>query len=159
MKAPSGRSRKGFTVIEVLVAAALLGLMAVAMGLSLSRGTRFTTSSRHHVVAQAIARNQVEHLRSLGPMVLDPVHDVPINETGELDPQGRYGLSMHSSVECQGGPLLPYSAGPATPGCSGTRPTTVYTVEVSYPAREGGNLDRKSVTYSLTLAPTAFFAP
>ena len=64
-KAFQGRSR-GFTFIEVLVAIALIGIVAVAILGALSTSSKVLTVADERTTAESLARRQMEYIKNQG---------------------------------------------------------------------------------------------
>jgi prepilin-type N-terminal cleavage/methylation domain-containing protein len=60
-------ARDGFTLIEILIACALIGVMAACTFWSFSQLNGFAVSSRLYTTAQAVAQNAVDEILTKGP--------------------------------------------------------------------------------------------
>ena len=98
-RAFQGRSR-GFTLIEVLVAIALIGIVAVAILSSLSTASTVLSIADERTTAESLARRQMEYVKSqgyqaesvLGEPIYQKISGIPegytiysVNRDGELD--------------------------------------------------------------------------
>jgi prepilin-type N-terminal cleavage/methylation domain-containing protein len=61
----SMRAEKGFTLLEVIIAIALLGVVAVAILSGLSTGSRAILVADERATAESLARSQMEYVKSL----------------------------------------------------------------------------------------------
>jgi prepilin-type N-terminal cleavage/methylation domain-containing protein len=91
-------NEKGFSFLEIIVALALLGLVAVAFLSGLGTSTKATTITRDHAIAESLVRSELEYIRdcvyqydtdeyevnpmldmpkgwSMAPPVIEPVHE------------------------------------------------------------------------------------
>jgi len=94
------RSQKGFSLIEVLVAMALLGVLGVTVPSALSGAIGATNSMNRHTTAESIARSQMDYIQDQtyddtnDPPVYDVISDVPDGYSfatpmaARLDPRG-----------------------------------------------------------------------
>jgi prepilin-type N-terminal cleavage/methylation domain-containing protein len=64
MKRGSGDEEAGFTLIEVMIAAAILGFVILGIGSLSTFTTRTTTYARRATAAATIARNAIEEARN-----------------------------------------------------------------------------------------------
>jgi len=58
------KSDKGFSLIEVLVSLALLGMIAVAFIYGLSTSLKSVMVSEERVTGESLAKSQVEHIKA-----------------------------------------------------------------------------------------------
>ena len=56
--------QKGFTLVETLVSVAILGAIGVALFSGLSTAHKSLAISQERVIAESLAKSQVEHIRS-----------------------------------------------------------------------------------------------
>jgi prepilin-type N-terminal cleavage/methylation domain-containing protein len=61
----SMRAQKGFTLLEVIIAIALLGVVAVAILSGLSTGSRAILVADERATAESLARSQMEYMKNL----------------------------------------------------------------------------------------------
>lgn len=61
----SWRNEKGLTLVEVLVAAVILGIIAVGLFAALDVGARLTVAGREQVKAVNLAQEKMEELRGI----------------------------------------------------------------------------------------------
>ena len=91
--------REGYTLIEVLVALAILGIVGVALFGGMTTATLATPIAQEHSTAQDIAESQMEYIRGQpydnlnDPPQYDLLPDVPegyrvILSASRLDPEG-----------------------------------------------------------------------
>ena len=78
------KSNKGFSLIEVLVSLALLGLIAVAFIYGLSTGLKSVTVSEEKVAGESLAKSQVEHIKAQDY--------IPVADYNPSDPLKSYEL-------------------------------------------------------------------
>src|SRR5476649_167950 len=64
---PKGAGRLGFTLVEVLVATALLGLLAGSAIWALTQANNYASIARLYTGAETAAQNQIDFLLTDGP--------------------------------------------------------------------------------------------
>ena len=82
MNVQPAESERGFTMVEVLVAAFLLLVALVAVGSSLNHSGGVNTSARDHARAAFVAQTHLERLLAQGYDVLPTGGDLDANVTG-----------------------------------------------------------------------------
>ena len=65
--------RAGFTLVEIVIAMAVLGAMALGVYIGFSSLNSYAVSSRLYTEAQAVAQNQIDLILSKGPF--DPANN------------------------------------------------------------------------------------
>jgi prepilin-type N-terminal cleavage/methylation domain-containing protein len=93
-------SQKGFTLIEVLVAMAIMGILAVAVPCALSTASRTIVISNEQTLAESLARSQVDSIlnqnydKTNNPPVYSTVPNLPAGYSiatplaARMDPKG-----------------------------------------------------------------------
>lgn len=112
---PKGTGRLGFTLVEVLVATALLGLLAGSAIWALAQANTYASISRLYTGAETAAQNQIDLILTEGPF--NPQSgQVPtvltLSPPNQIDP----GVVLYSE---------PNGANGATHTVTGTMTTTV----------------------------------
>jgi prepilin-type N-terminal cleavage/methylation domain-containing protein len=59
-----GGSSRGFTLLEILIAIALIGIVAVAILGALSTSSKVVSSADERTTAESLARRQIEYIKS-----------------------------------------------------------------------------------------------
>jgi prepilin-type N-terminal cleavage/methylation domain-containing protein len=97
-------SEQGMSLIEVLVALAILGAVAVVFLIGLTTSSKAAMASQNRVVAESLAKSQMENIKS---STYDDVNDQPNYETAKLTdiPDG-YDINI-SAVRLDADPALP----------------------------------------------------
>lgn len=153
------RAEKGFTLPEVLIAAILIGLIAVGIGRALGKSTVTAREERHRLQATLIASSELARLRAAGRTLLAQADTFSVNRFGERVPDGDYQVEIAMGVRCEGG-VEPYdntlAPNPFGDGCDGMRPVGVARITVRYPT-DSEPLGR-AVTYELVLGHSSVFA-
>ena len=80
------RDEKGFTLIEVLVAVALLGLISVALIVALATASKVLIIADEQTTAESLARSQIEYIKTLPYSPADD-YDVGLYDTISI-PEG-----------------------------------------------------------------------
>lgn len=78
----TNHSSYGFTLVEILIAVFLFGVLALAIVGLITLGTRISIESERQTVAQAIVNEQIEFVRSL------PYDDVGYTDAAGTEPDG-----------------------------------------------------------------------
>jgi Tfp pilus assembly protein PilE len=89
-----GFGRRGFTLVSVIVAVALLTIGVLALSRTTTSVTYAQTSATSRTVALAIARAHMERVRSRNPWTLAPEPPVRVDATGALDAEGKFLRSV-----------------------------------------------------------------
>ena len=129
---PRAPGAAGFTLVEILVALAIVGLTLAALFEVFSNGLRGTDSAERHTVATLLARSKLAEVGVIAPLEAG-------EEAGEYD-GGFSWRSVISPHETTNGGL------PEEPGAR----TFVVTVEVAWGA---GNAEKRVSLTTLRLAP------
>ena len=58
------QNQKGFSLIEVLVALLLVGVLGTAVPSALSSSLRATTTTNYNIMAESLARSQMDHIQN-----------------------------------------------------------------------------------------------
>lgn len=58
------RNQKGFSLIEVLLAMALVGILGTAIPSALSGANRATITANQHTTAESLARSQMDYIQN-----------------------------------------------------------------------------------------------
>ena len=58
------KSQSGFSLIEVLLAMVLTGMLCVAIPSALATANKITTISNEHAIAESLARNQMDDIQN-----------------------------------------------------------------------------------------------
>src|SRR6185503_1637808 len=93
MKTGNWRKQLGFTLMEVIMALAVLGTMAAGCYVGFNSLNAYAVSSRLYTEAQACAQNQIDLILSKDPFNLNttpqkiPVELMTIAELNALSPQ------------------------------------------------------------------------
>jgi prepilin-type N-terminal cleavage/methylation domain-containing protein len=107
-----GASRRGFTLIEVVVASAILLILLIALVGSFSRGVAGFRQAQLTTFAQNLAEFQAEDLKSMSPSVLYLLvqHDYP-GKIYEYDEDGNVVVDVATGLPVldQSHPLVQYS--------------------------------------------------
>ena len=94
------RNQKGFSLIEVLLAMALVGILGTAIPSALSTANRATIISNKHAMAESLARSQIDSIQNQpydktnNPPVytvisnLPPGYSIVTPMAARLDPKG-----------------------------------------------------------------------
>jgi prepilin-type N-terminal cleavage/methylation domain-containing protein len=152
------RGRPGFTLLEMAATLGILGFVAVGVTRALIDVRKTSADSLHRTFAHAIARNEIERLRGLGPEWHETASDTArVNEWGDETPMGLYTRAVVAEVRCEGGPLgeeNPAAAVRIPHECEEQRPVIVYRVSVAHPSRSG-YVQVTPVQYELRLGAAA----
>lgn len=152
-------ARDGFSLPEVLVAAILIGLIALGVGRVLGQSTVTAREERHRLQAILIAHSEMARLSVVGHDLLSQADTFTVNGFGERVPDGDYRVEIATDVRCEGGPE-PYDnqfmPNPFGDDCGAERAIGVARVTVRYPA--DGTPSGRSVTYEIALGHSAAFA-
>src|SRR5262245_12960274 len=147
------RSNRGFTLVETLIATAVLvtGLVAVAQLFPYS--IRSNASSRQTTTATMIMDDKLEALRAL------PLADTALNAGGSLNPASpATGYYDYVTVASNGTVTVSASSSPTAYlrlwQVSGTNPKTI--TVVVYAVRNGISRTRLEATRSSTLVTDTF---
>ena len=58
------KKEKGFTLVEVIIALALVGIIAVSFLMALSAASKALIVADEHTAAESLARSQMEHIKN-----------------------------------------------------------------------------------------------
>ena len=152
------RMRSGFSIIDLLVTIVIMGIVTSAAFGAVIAYTRAFQVQRGRVVAQMLAHNEAEVLRTAGPSVGIGTDTVRVDETFAPNSRGDYTIVTQRGVQCSGGETVHYNGEASDPitGCPNNRPMLVATVTVSYPTddRHTGSL-----VISTAVGPTTLPVP
>ena len=78
------RGQRGISLIETVIALAILGLIGVAFLNGLSTTSRAVAMSQERVIAESLAKSQLEHIKAQSYISID-VYDPMANYYEEID--------------------------------------------------------------------------
>lgn len=132
----AGKVRRGFALVDVLIAVMLLGILALGVIRVLSQQQGRTVEALERSTALALARGQVERIRAAGPLGYStPGESFHVTSSGARDSSGVYVVHVRRVVTCQGGLFtedMPASL--LSWNCGNARPVVSYRVSVDYPS-------------------------
>lgn len=73
------RNEKGFTLVEVIIGLAILGLIAIAILAGLAIGSRAIITADEKATAESLARSQMEYIKN------QPYQEAPPYVAGDID--------------------------------------------------------------------------
>ena len=79
------RKEKGFSLIEILVAVAILGILIPAVPSALATANRSTTISNKQTMAESLARSQMDYIQS---QIYDTQNSTPVYSAITNLPEG-----------------------------------------------------------------------
>jgi prepilin-type N-terminal cleavage/methylation domain-containing protein len=137
---PGTKARRGYTLVEVAVAAVILGIMSVGIARAITVSAHGSRVERERAVAMMLARNEAEALRAAGIQGggITGTDTSVVNEAGESLAGGRYTVIVERTALCAGGtdPLDNAATSPLMGDqCGAVRGAVRYTVRVRYPTR------------------------
>ena len=94
MNRKSMRNQKGVSLIEALIALAILGVIAIAFLGGLMTSLKAVSIADERSTAQSLAQSQMEYVKSLNYTDADPGSEVTYNKTAGI-PQGYYVRGLH----------------------------------------------------------------
>lgn len=147
------QARPGYSIVEVTLAAVMIGLLAVGVAQSLSSSATATFMQRHRTIASQIAADWTEFVAVGGPQASSPIDTFPVDGTGTPTNGGFYRVAIDSTIQCNGGTDPGDNTAETssiTTNCSSQKPTLSYIVDVSFPAR-GDNPDRIHIIREITI--------
>lgn len=148
------RGRAGYSLVEVLAAALLLGLIAVGVGRFMGTTMRMGNLERTKADAERIAATELEALRAAGPTLLTLPDTFRVDATDRRAADGPFLVELTRETTCNGG-TDPKDNNEATPiivsDCTDERATLTYGVRVRYRDHTTGASNAVEVTRSLTL--------
>ena len=154
----AARGREGFTLFELILALALLGISLLMLVQQSAENTRGDVDRAARLVAHRTLRNEVERLRASDPMAgtfpASFVTDRAGNVTATVQP-GSQAVTVSRRIVCVGGALDRDNATspPVSHGCGpGSAPLAEFTVRIVFPSRftEGSTA---TVEQTITLWP------
>jgi prepilin-type N-terminal cleavage/methylation domain-containing protein len=74
---------KGFSLLEVIIAIALIGIVAVAFLGALATGSKAIFIADERATAESLARSQMEYVKNCDYEPYDPVSKTPYTKNGE----------------------------------------------------------------------------
>ena len=77
------KNERGFTLIEVLIAVALVGIIAVAFLSGLATASRALVIADEHATAESLARSQMEYVKNQG-YITAADYDAGVPGSGEV---------------------------------------------------------------------------
>lgn len=130
------RMSAGFTLIEVVLAAVLLGIAMLGVGHSLSVLQRKAEPADQRLIANLLLQNALERALLAGAQPSDSlVGTVSVFPNDSVGPGGPYIRTITSTVVCNAA-LLPNDNAASPPGLAGcpvgTNPLRRWTVQVTY---------------------------
>jgi prepilin-type N-terminal cleavage/methylation domain-containing protein len=86
------RLRRGMTMVEVVIATALILVVMSGSYLLIIRSAELSRSARRHYIAISLAKNRLERARNFlyGDLKLMAESDLTVNDNGNPDPDGRF---------------------------------------------------------------------
>lgn len=160
MFAPTRSINQGFALFETVLAMVILAGLLATVGPSLARKYQFGREVHERVIANNIARNEIEMLRAAGPKNADNyVGERRTNAAGEPVTGGPFKVTVAKSISCSGGTTLNDNSretndiDPSTCTSTGRDPVLVYSIEVEFRGHTGPEI----VKYSMTLSDESRF--
>jgi prepilin-type N-terminal cleavage/methylation domain-containing protein len=151
-------ARRGFTMLEVVVTMAIMGVATVTITRAVVDIRRTSADSFNRAVAHTIARNEVERLKEMG--TLNPergVGEFLVDQEGGNDPTGGYKLSVEAETICAGGEWTKENQREvdkvADDECVGEKAILAYRVTVTYASRLG--VAPRTIEYTVALGQEA----
>lgn len=153
------RARPGFTIAEVMIAAILVGLIALGIARVMGMSTVTAREERHKMQAILIASSELARLRAAGPLALAQADTFMANRYGRPSVEGDYEVAIESTIRCEGGIDPADNAQANDPfggSCEGVRGVGIVRVRVRYPTDRdplGGE-----VSYELAIGASSVHA-
>jgi prepilin-type N-terminal cleavage/methylation domain-containing protein len=135
------RTTSGFTLFEVILALALLGIALLMLVQQSADSTRADSDRAARLVAHRTLRNEVQRLRAADPMADAFPFTFHTDRAGNrvaTPGPGTHAVLVERRVRCLGGDEISdnATAPSAQAGCApGTSPLTEFTLRVVYPSR------------------------
>lgn len=123
--------RRGFTLVEVMVALVLLAVGAAGLIELLGEGQRLSAGRRSNEAASRIAETELRSTLVAGAASVPPAGTSELlSEDGTPDPSGPFRVLVQREVTCDPPSALPDDSGSgATPPCTGALTHIVAQVE------------------------------
>ena len=120
VSACASRSRRGFTLVEVLVAVVVLAIGAAGLIQLFAQAQQQNDRRRSSEVARRLAENEVQRARSAGPWNV-PAVGTPtrVDQNGTPDLAGEYRVYVDRDLLCDASSSRPNDAGGPPPPCAG----------------------------------------
>lgn len=114
------RSRRGFTLVEVLVAVVVLAIGAAGLIQLLAQGQQQNHRRRSSEAARRIAENEVQRARSAGAWAVDAGGTTArVNQYGAPDADGEFRVYVDRDLVCDSRAEQPDDSGSGPPPCAG----------------------------------------
>lgn len=152
-------TRRGTTLVEVLVALTVLAVLTAGIGLSIAKQRTFARDSQMRTIAQMVAKNEIESLRAAGPVgAATYVGTRVVNSAGEpyvAPPLGspyvpRFEVRVRQQVLCEGGERASDSLDSSliASTCLTRNAVVSYLVDIGYQTSKG----ERFISYDLRLS-------
>ena len=151
------QGQRGVSMLEVMVASAILGVAGVAIILALTTGLRAQDITKRDVIAENLVRNALEEIRSSDPQYQGDYNVYIVTKWAEINPttnkpfhtipQG-YKLKIKTDPVC---PACLMSDGDVldvllNPGCEGDKVEPVIYVRTIFPSCPLSDIQLNTVT-------------
>lgn len=93
------KSRNGFTLIEILVAGAVLAIIVIALGIALFSGRDFIDRGLERYEALTFAQQKMEELKAQGADNLKPTGTPPPSDSPEPDVTRTWVITDQSTTD------------------------------------------------------------
>lgn len=133
-------ARAGFTLIEIIIAAVLLGLTGLGIARVLSQNNTRATEALERQTALGLAKSTVERIRAAGPLTYRTSGEsFQAASDGSRTASGPYRVTILRNVSCQGGQVTEDTpASLLSWNCGAQKPIVTYKVLVNYASSTAG---------------------